>query len=294
MLKRFGIKSGLGDRIGNYLMYAMMGEILNVDIYTTWIYEEHSYGERGTQYPNNIEEYISFPKRLKFVSKDEFDKLNINWLQYGSVHDGFDYMPETMYKKLTEDKHINCTFDEMINIYTKVCKELYYKKDLPIEFNNRLGMIHLRRGDKGSNIENNIEHNNKIINLVNKYNNQVSNWILTSDSKIPDILIQKVPNILYPTWSTDNTIRTLEEFFAYTYACVIIQSVNLQSNHATTWCGWAGYSYVAFQIGLAKFEKNTPILISCNEDSENTRLTYASQYAERELKNIFMYNNITF
>ena len=49
MFKRSGIKSGLGDRLGNYLMYAMMGEILNADIYTTWIYEEHSYGERGTQ-----------------------------------------------------------------------------------------------------------------------------------------------------------------------------------------------------------------------------------------------------
>jgi hypothetical protein len=47
MFKRHCIRSGLGDRLGNYLMYSMMGELLNVDIYTTWIYETLSYGEQG-------------------------------------------------------------------------------------------------------------------------------------------------------------------------------------------------------------------------------------------------------
>ena len=285
MFKRHGIRSGLGDRLGNYLMYAMMGELLNVDIYTTWIYETLRYGERGDQYPNNIEEYISFPKRLKFVSQDELNNLNIPSLNYRWVYHGFDYIPETLYKSLIEDKNINCTFDEMINMYKKVCKELYYKKNLPIEINNRPGMIHLRRGDKG----NNVNHNDKILNLVNKYNT-VTNWIITSDSQIPNILIEKIPNILYPKWSTDNNIRTLEEFFAYSYSSIIIQSVNLQND--ANGSGWAGYSYVAFQIGLSKFEENSPILISCNIDEENTRLTYAKKYAERELKNIYMYNNI--
>ena len=286
MLKRGGIPTGLGDRLGNYLIYAMLGEILNVDIYTTWIYKQRSYGERGSQYPNNIEEYINFPVRLKFVSQNELDNLNIGWLNYRWVYHGFDYIPETIYKSLKEDNTINCTFDEMISIYKKVCKELYYKKDLPKELISRQGIIHLRRGDK----ENNTNHNDKIINLVNKYNNKVSNWIITSDSEIPKNLIKKIPNIIYPKWSSDNKIRTLEEFFAYSYSSIIIQSVNLQKD--ANWSGWAGYSYVAFQVGLSKFEENPPILISCNIDEENTRLTYAKQYAERELKNIFMYNHI--
>ena len=32
MLKRKGIFTGLGDRIGNYLIFATLGEILNTDI----------------------------------------------------------------------------------------------------------------------------------------------------------------------------------------------------------------------------------------------------------------------
>lgn len=289
MLKRDGIKSGLGDRIGNYLIFAMMGEILNVDIYTTWVYDIKNFGERGNQYPNNIEEYISFPKKLKFVSNKEFDELNIPNLGINWIYHGFDYIPETVYKALKENNKINCTFDEMMYFYKKVCKEIYYKKVLPNEIMNCPGMIHLRRGDKG----NNSCHTDKIINLVNKYN-KVSNWIITSDIEIPNTLINSIPNLLYPNWSSDIKVRTLEEFFAYTYSSVIIQSVNFQHDKESIWSGWGGYSYVAFQIGLSKFEENLPILISCNIDDENTRLTYARQYAERELKNIFMYNHINF
>ena len=124
MLKRNGIRSGLGDRLGNYLIYAMMGEILNVDIYTTWIYDKQSYGEQGTEYPDNIEEYISFPKRLKIISLEEYNKLDIPYLSYKWIYHGFDYIPETIYKSLFEDMNINCTFEKMLEIYKKVCKEL--------------------------------------------------------------------------------------------------------------------------------------------------------------------------
>ena len=38
-LKRFGIESGLGDRLGCYLIYSMLGYIFNKDIYTFWVYD---------------------------------------------------------------------------------------------------------------------------------------------------------------------------------------------------------------------------------------------------------------
>ena len=274
MLKRKGIFTGLGDRIGNYLIFATLGEILNTDIYTTWIYDS----ERGNQYPENIEEYISFPKKLKFISNKDFELLNIPLLEYRWVYHGFDYIPETIYKSLKEDKNINCSFDEMIKIYRNVCKELYYKKELPIELFSRPGVIHLRRGI-------NVNHNDRILKLVNKFETKVNNWIITSDSDIPEIIITSIPNIINPNWSDNYKIKTLEEFFLFTHASIIIQSVNLEND--SHWSGWAGFSYVGFQIGLSIYNNPEPILISCNKDDENTRLTYAKKYAKRDLKNIF-------
>jgi hypothetical protein len=286
-MKRNGIPTGLGDRMGNYLMYAMLGEINNVDIYTTWIYDEKSYGERGTQYPENIEKYITFPKRLKLISQKSYDELDLPYLHYRWVYHCFDYMPETMYRSLTEDKNINCTFDEMINIYRKVCSEVKYNFNLPKEIIERSGFIHLRRGDKG----NNTDHNEKILKIVNKFN-KISSWIITSDSTIPNQLLENIPNVIFPQWSSDEKIKTLEQFFAYTNASIIIQSVNFQKDHDASWCGWGGYSYVAFQIGLAKQIINLPILISCNVDQEQTRYTYAKKYIDKNLINIFMYNEL--
>jgi hypothetical protein len=286
-MKRNGIRSGLGDRLGNYLVYAMMGEIYNVDIYTTWTYDEKSYGERGTQYPDDIEKYITFPKRLKFISQKEYDELNLPYLNYRWVYHGFDYMPEPLYKSLTDDANINCTFDEMINIYRKVCSQVKYNFSLPKEIIDRPGLIHLRRGDKG----NNTDHNHRILKIVNKFD-KISNWIITSDSEIPKDLLENIPNIIFPQWSSNKKIKTLEQFFAYTNASVIIQSVNFQTDHASTWCGWGGYSYVAFQIGLAKHIINPPIMISCNTDDEETRFTYAKKYIEKNLINVFMYNEL--
>lgn len=288
MLKKNGISTGLGDRLGNYLIYAMIGEILNKDIYTTWIYEENSYSERGSQYPDDIHEYISFPKRLKFLTKDEFNNFNVPFLHYTWIYHGFDYIPETIYRSLKEDGIINISFDEMINIYRKVCGELYYKKDLPINFNKNIGIIHLRRGDKG----NNTDHNKRILKLVNYFDDKVNNWIITSDSKISNNLINKINKLIYPKWSDDIRKKTLEIFFTFSHCSIIIQSVNLQKNHNSTWSGWAGFSYIPFQLGLALNKNQLPILVSCNTDNENTRLTHAKKFAKRELFNIYMYNNI--
>lgn len=278
MLKKKGIVSGLGDRIGNYLIYAMLGEIYKKDIYTTWIYNNR----RGKEYPSDIFNYIQFPKRLKFVSENEFNNLNYLELKYRWVAPSFDYIPETIYKSLCEDGDIKCSYQEMLTIYRNVSKELYYKKILPTIFNERPGIIHLRRGDKGQCYK----HEERIINVVNKVKYRFKNWIITSDDKeIPVKIINTIPKLIEPNWSENIKIKTLEQFFSYSRCSIIIQSVG---SH----CGWSGFSYVPFQLGLSIYQDLPGILISISEDIENTNLTKATKYAERDLFNIYMYNNI--
>ena len=112
-LKRHGINGGLGDRLGCYLIHSMLGYIYNKDIYTYWVYNN----KWGKEYPSTIFDYINFPDNLKFVSRDEFNKLDCKMLEYRWVHGSFDQIPETIYKSLSEDKHITCSYEEMLDIY---------------------------------------------------------------------------------------------------------------------------------------------------------------------------------
>jgi hypothetical protein len=280
-MKRVGAHTGLGDRLGGYLTSAMIGEIIKKDIYTTWVLNS----VRGGEYPENILDYINFPSRLKFVSEEEFKLLDKPELNFTVFYHGFDYIPESIYKSLIKDKIIKCSFEEMMNTYRKVSKELFYKKNLQIENNLRPGIIHLRRGDKG----NNIDHNERILKLVEKINTK--NWVIISDSEIPPILLNNVPFLLEPKWSSDPKVKTLEQFFFCSNCSIIIQSVNYQNEIGSEWSGWCGFSYVAFQLGLAKYVDNPPKLISCNLDKDNTRFTYARKYTGIDLFNVFMYNN---
>ena len=86
-------------------------------------------------------------------------------------------------------------------------------------------------------------------------------------------------------FSDDTKVRTLQEFFIYPHCKIIVQSIV----ELGTYGGWSGFSYVPFQLGLALYPQNPPILISLSEDKENTRLTYARKYANRPLLNILHY-----
>tara|TARA_B110000971_G_scaffold179457_1_gene185704 strand:+ start:1914 stop:2732 length:819 start_codon:yes stop_codon:yes gene_type:complete len=272
----------------------MLGEIYNKDIYTTWITKNdpNNIHSRGSQYPNNIFEYIQFPKRLKFVSKEEYSKLNYPYLRYKWAYHGLEQVPETIYKNLYEDGHIKCSYRVMLIVYRNVCKELYYKKELPPIYKERPCIIHLRRGDKGSNDA----HNERIVNVYNKYKNDHPNWVITTDGNIPQIIRDNIPNIIIPEFSTDNRVRTLEEFFLYSHAKIILQSIGQTGK----WGGWSGFSYIPFLLGLSLYENNEqihqynqPILISMSDDKENTRLTYMKEYAKCNLYNVVMYNNVS-
>jgi len=275
-LKKKGSLTGLGDRLGCYLIWAMIAEIKDIYIYTTWIYNNGW----GRQYPSNILNYIQFPKRLIFISDDEYNKLELNELNYRWVYHGFDYIPETIYKSLFEDKYIQCSYDEMYKSYCKICREMIYKKLLPDGWQNRYSMIHTRRGDKKS--DDTIQHIERIKNIACKFSD--NKWIQTTDGSNEEYNITKKA---YPCWNVNPKIRALEEFFYYKHAKIIIQSVGCNK---IKYGGWSGFSYVPFQLGLAEYQDNKPILISCNIDEENSRLTFAKKYVNKSLLNIFMYD----
>ena len=275
-LKKKGVKTGLGDRIGTYITYSLLSEIYNIEIYTTW---EKS--DRGNEYPDNIFEFIKFPDRLIFVSEEEYDNLsNVPELQFRWVYHGYDYIPETLHRSLTEDKQINMSSEDMMKAYNKICNQIEYKKDLPRGWENRPNIIHIRRGDKKRNIDN---HKERIQTIINKYKNE--EWIITSDD---DIYNLDIPNLIKPKWNKDNKIRTLEEFFYYKHCRKIIQSVLGKKMGG----GWSGFSYVPFKLGQAKYNNDKPILFSCCKDEEKTRFTHAKSYANKPLENILLFNDI--
>lgn len=280
-MKRRGVFSGLGDRIGNYLIYATIGEIKNKIIYTTWVKTTYS----DSHYPDNIHDYIQFPSTLNFVSDDDFDDLDFPTLNYSFVFHAFDYIPQTIYKTLIKEKIIDCSFVHFNDSYKKMCNQLKYLKKLPDGFNKRYGMIHLRRADKG----NNKIHGFQIIHIISKFKNKT--WIISSDNISHTNIYKKLNiNVFKPKWSKNNKIKNLEQFFFYKYASIIIQSVPGLGKFG----GWSAFSYIPFQLGIAKFNEKKPLLISCSSNKQNTRFTYARKFTNYELDNIFMFDEFYF
>ena len=280
MLKRGPCPHGLGDRFGALIMGALFGEFQNKDVYSAWVYDS----VRGSQLPNNILHYIKFPKRLKLVDKEKYDKLdNIEAVTFKWIYYGFDYIPETMYRSLYENNNINCSYDKMLNIYKKIASEFKYKKELPEIYKERPGIIHIRLGDKGI-----VNHDSQIINIVNTLKSKVNKWIITSDGKISDNLKKNINNIVYPDWSLDLKVRTLEEFFMYSHSSYIIQCVGQPGSYG----GWSSFSYLPFLMGQSIYPDSPPVLISTRNNNEGTRLTSATQYASRKLNNVYMYDEL--
>lgn len=280
-MKRKGVHTGLGDRIGNYLIYATIGDIKKCTIYTTW--NEDSNNWRSNQYPNNIHEYIQFPSTLEFVTNEEYNNLEYPHLNYKGAFHAFDYIPETIFKTLSIDKIIDCNWNTFYNSYKKMCNQLKYLKNLPDGVNERFGMIHLRRDDKG----NVFVHTKRILNIISKFKNK--KWIITSDNIIHKTLFKKLNiNIFEPNWSKSSKIKIIEQFFYYKHASIIVQSVPGSGPMA----GWSAFSYVPFQLGIANYPKKNPMLISCNLTYENTRFTNAKKFLNKTLHNVIMFEQI--
>ena len=272
-LKRAPPDSGLGDRLGNYLVFSMLGYIYDATVYTYW----DKNGWSG-EYPADIHEYIQFPKNLVFVAQEEFDALEAPLLEYRWVYHGFDYIPETLYRSLVEDGQISCSFPKMIGFYRRACREMTYKKLLPRVIATRPGALHLRRGDKGTCSE----HDNRIRRLITdpKMQHKCKAFIVLSDSQADRD--KYAPD--QHCFSRDPKVAALEEFFTCAHCKIIVQSV--VSNGQGHYGGWSGFSYVPFQLGMAMYPDSPPWLVSMSESSGDSRLPHARRYAQRPLTHI--------
>jgi hypothetical protein len=275
-------KSGLGDRIGYYLFMATIGELLNEKIITVWDYLKYDdYSNRGTEYPDNITEYIEFPPQIVFVDIDEYNSADIKSVPNKWVYHGFDLVPETQYRILVDDKLIDCTFDHYRTVYTKVSSQLKYLKILP-NYKN-FGAIHIRRTDFTiCNDKNTLDEDLKLIKLIKLIKDKVCNWIIFTDNtknnynELQNILSDKL--IIINNYSTDSRVKTLEEFFLLMNAKFIVQSVPPNS-HSTYPNQFSSFSYIPSII-------NNLILYTTAIKDNNQRFTKIQEYSKINLKNI--------
>lgn len=268
--------AGLGDRIGEYIIFSTLGKIHNCDILVFWNILDKGIGARGKEYPNNIQDYINFPKNLKFVDRKEWKKTNVNKIcpyhyKWNYFYLGDELVPEIVYKKLNLSKHIK--LEDYIKLYKETARQISYKKELPKLPNNFVG-VHIRRGDKTreSAVKRPIKyHDDRLNKVFNKLN--IDNYILCSEGNNP--IKDKQPISI--KLSNDKMIRTLQEFFILSKARIIIQSIPGDTRYG----GWTSFSYVASRIGDS-------VLYNCSP--EGTRLYHMENTAGRKLYNVIKYS----
>jgi hypothetical protein len=250
--------AGLGDRIGEYILYSTLGKIFNCKVICYWSRDNPLFklGSRPNDYPEDIGNYIQFPENIILVSKPEWKKskykkicpYRYNWNNYDT---GDELVPEIQYIKLKLKNVIS--YNDYLNIYKSCAKQFKYKHQLPEIPYNYIG-VHIRRGDKlngfwdkKNNTHDENFYDNKLIEVFNKL--KVDKYILCSESQNP---IKNV-NPIKLNLSKNEKVKTLEEFFMLTKATEIIQSSPGDNNYG----GWTSYSYIASRVGDS-------ILYSCS------------------------------
>lgn len=271
--------SGLGDRIGEYIIFSTLGRIYNCNVLVFWSNLNKNFSSRGNQYPKNIHDYIKFPDNLKFVNRKVWKNSKVNNIcndrfKWQDFYYGDEFVPEIVHKKLNLGKHIN--LQDYIKLYKETAKQISYKKKLPKLPNNFVG-IHVRRGDKTkeiAHIKRPIKyHDDRLNKVFNKLN--IDNYILCSEGT--NSIKGKQP--IQIKLSNDKMIRTLQEFFILSKARIIIQSIPGDTRYG----GWTSFSYVASRIGDS-------VLYNCSP--EGTRLYYMENTAGRKLYNVVKYSDI--
>ena len=270
--------SGLGDRIGEYIIFSTLGKIHNCNVLVFWSTINKNFASRSNEYPNNIQDYINFPKNLKFVDRKVWKNSKVNnicdirW-KWSDYFFGDEFVPEIVYKKLNLTKYIK--LEDYVKLYKETAKQITYKKELPKLPNNFVG-VHVRRGDKTreSAVKRPIKyHDDRLNKVFNKLN--IDNYILCSEGANPIKGKQPIQIKL----SNDKMIRTLQEFFILSKARIIIQSIPGDTRYG----GWTSFSYVASRIGDS-------ILYNCSP--EGTRLYYMENTAGRKLYNVIKYSDL--
>jgi hypothetical protein len=260
--------TGLGDRFGQYLQLATIGIILNATIYTQWNDRKNFW---TNSYPLNILNYVRFPASLRIV-KSLPQTLPILRNAGPGYQEGFDHIPETSYRMLSDNGIIPKIgrLNYMRAFLTTASQFEFLRPSLLPQ--RPYVAVHLRRGDRGGPADPPVDLLRYLHNLgVNQ-----SVYVL-SDSRIAK---RRLCNVLKlcKTLPPSNTRETaLQEFFALVNAELVVQSV-VQSGQLG---GWSSYSYVSSLIGSKH-------LVTCVP--AGTRLVLAERYCRCKLFNVIPCN----
>lgn len=267
--KRQGHRGDLANRLGEYIVSAVVATLNDTVVYTTW--------RLTSEYPEQISRYIDFPRGLKFVSEQDFPSVNAKALTWTNIYRDFFLIPEALYKSLTQDKLINCDYTTMLTCYREICNQVSYLGPLPNGFQNRPYVIHTSHQDSA--------HLARISDLSQRC--PTHNWLYLGPA-IDSQNRSKLPVSLdsQPDWSTDPQIKGLEEFFYLSHCRIIIQSFPGKGPLS----GWSSLSYLAHQFGMAKYPDSAPILLSCHTPSEASRFRYCFNYCQQQLPNVYLYS----
>ena len=175
--------TGLGDRLGLYIMFATIAKLLNVSVFTAWPRGcgdgegAECKGEgpsRMDQYPSqyNIHQYIRFPPELIFIDHAEFRQLvdhkhtslrnplqTLKLVNHKVYKEGFDLMPETTFKMLSRMRSSSlsgardlASFPFSLAAFraahAEASSQTAYIPALPIEPSGPFIGVHARRGDR--------------------------------------------------------------------------------------------------------------------------------------------------
>ena len=267
--------AGLGDRIGEYIIFSTLGKIYKSNVLVYWGKRNINWASRVNDYPTNIHDYIKFPDNLIFVTEKECKSNKAKEIcpkrwDWNNYYYGDEFVPEIVYQKLNLDKYLS--LEDYLKLYKDTAKQISYKKELPILPNN-LTCVHIRRGDKSSNTKKTEYHNKRLNDVFNKLN--IQNYVLCSEDA--NVINSKEPILI--KLSNDNKIKTLEEFFILSKANKIIQSISDSGKYG----GWTSFSYIASRIGDS-------VLYNCSP--EGTRIYYMEDKIGKKLYNVFKYSDL--
>lgn len=268
--------AGLGDRIGEYIMYSTLGKIYNCKVLVYWSKRNKNWASRSHEYPKNILNHINFPNNLKFVIEKNWKSSNIPLIckyreEWPNYYYGDEFVPELIHKALNLEKYLSV--NDYINLYKDTAAEIYYKKELP-KLPINFSAVHVRRGDKEIfNFDIRDDYDKRLNNVFNKL--KLQEYILCTEKSNPI----KSKNPISIKLSKDKITKTLQEFFILCKANLIIQSIPGRKRYD----GWSSFSFIASKIGNSK-------LYNCS--TPGTRLYEMENKLGKKLNNVIKYTDI--
>ena len=265
--------TGLGDRLGLYIMFATLGKLMNVSVVTAWARacgdgEEarcNPGGETGPgrldQYPsqNTIHQYVRFPPELIFIDHAEYKLLKshpgkqpiqtLKLVDNRVYKEGFDLMPETAYQMLSRMRslgsgNVRFSLAAFRAAHAEASSQTAYIPALPIEPPGPFIGVHARRGDRsGGATSRDLEAASHLLRVsVRRLASALPHlpWLILSDSAPTRAEIESMLSdrqVARVPATEHARLRPLIDFFALSRASVIVaSSVGLGKSN-----GWSSF-----------------------------------------------------